>query len=122
MGEPAKKEEPKRAKKKLADTTSIRKVVKKEEPKKVEPKPEPKKVETPAPVEEKVVAKEEPKKVEAKKEEPKKEEAKPERKVKTALARRTGGIRFVKKKRPNKDVEPTDQPKKQMKSMMSFLD
>ena len=105
------KKDDKKQKKKLADTTTIRKVtkpvVKKEEPK----------VETPEPVE---VKKEEPK-VET--EAPKAEEEKPkeEKKVKTVMARRTGGIRFVKKKRPNKDVEPVDQPKKQMKSMSELF-
>eukprot|EP01155_Anaeramoeba_flamelloides_P035935 Anaeramoba_flamelloidesc22753_g1_i1.p1 GENE.c22753_g1_i1~~c22753_g1_i1.p1 ORF type:complete len:910 (-),score=134.39 c22753_g1_i1:1414-4143(-) len=117
--ETSKKDE-KKPKKKLADTTSIRKVTKeveKEKPApKVEVKEEPKKEEVKPEPEAKVETKVEEPAVEVK-EEPKKEE----KKVKTVMARRTGGIRFVKKKRPNKDVEPVDQPKKQMKSMSELF-
>ena len=106
------KKDDKKPKKKLADTTSL-KVTKKG---KEEPVEEPQEI-----VEEPKVEEDKQPEPEVKKEEPKKEEEKKEPQVKTAMARRTGGIRFVKKKRPNKVEDTDDAPKKQMKSMSELF-
>ncbi len=101
------KKDDKKPKKKLADTTSLKVTKKGKEEPVEEPKPSVEEKKQPEP--------------EVKKEEPKKEEEKKEPKVKTAMARRTGGIRFVKKKRPNKTETSEGTPKKQMKSMSELF-
>jgi translation initiation factor IF-2 len=124
-----KKAEPiKKQKKKLADTTTIRKVTSKaQEKEKIESKEITK--EEKLPTIDKKIVKKTSQEIKPKKEKPKEEneqtttnkDTTPSKEVKTVMARRTGGIRFVKKKRPKLEISAQEQPKKPLKSMSELF-